>query len=54
MREFIGYMILYTAIVIGITVLFGYDLTWGEKFGIILGFIVFLGLVVSGAYFIVG
>lgn len=54
MREFIGYMLLYTALVVGITVAFGYDLTWLEKFGIIFGFIIFLGLVIAGVYFIAG
>lgn len=34
MREFIGYMLLYTALAAGITVLFGDDLTWQEKLGI--------------------
>lgn len=54
MRESIGYMLLYTALAAGITVVFGYDLTWLEKFGIILGFIIFLGLVIAGVYFIAG
>lgn len=54
MREFIGYMLLYTALAAGITVLFGHDLTWCEKFATILGFIIFLGLVIAGIYFIAG
>lgn len=54
MREFIGYMLLYTAIVAGIPVVFSYDLTWREKFVIILGFIIFLGLVMVGVYFTAG
>ena len=54
MREFIGYMLLYIALAAGITVLFGHDLTWYEKFATILGFIIFLGLVIFGIYFIAG
>ena len=54
MKECVGLFLLYIAIAGGTTVLFGYDLTWQEKLGIILGFTVFLGLIVAGAYFIAG
>lgn len=50
MREFVGYMLLYTAIA-GIIIVIS-DLSWCEKLGIFLGTTVFLGLVVSGVYLI--
>lgn len=54
MGECIGLFLLYIAIAGGTIVLFGYDLTWQEKLGIFLGFTVFLGLIVAGAYLITG
>lgn len=54
MKEYLGYFLIYVAIAGGAIFLFGYDLTWQEKLGIFLGFTVFLGLIVAGAYLITG
>lgn len=54
MKECLGYFLIYVAIAGGAIFLLGYDLSWQEKLGIFLGFTVFLGLIVAGAYLITG
>lgn len=54
MKECLGYFLIYVAIAGGAIFLLGYDLSWRERLGIFLGFTVFLGLIVAGAYLITG
>lgn len=53
MREGVGLFILYTAIVFGGTVMFGFDLCFKEKAKLFACFEIFLALIMVGAYILV-
>ena len=54
MKTLIGMFLMYMAIAMLIIFIFGYDFSLKEKIYIIIGWTVFLILLMSGAYLIVG
>ena len=50
MSEVVGMMMIWSAIIIGCTFLFGFDMSFKEKIQSIIGFELFIFLIVLGSY----